>query len=151
MNTTTLNTAINSIKCDNGNRRALRALAVAYKVDLSEAVQISPKNKSGHYNFGEIAECIIRLAYGQRGMKQGPRLADLTLDGKQFEIKALNRDGKPSPTKSATPTTPTLIVANVASFERGVYAIPYGEIVWNTSKHMVASQTLAKAKLVRAF
>lgn len=151
MNKTTLTTAINSIKCDNGNRRALRALAVAFNVDLGEAVTISPKNSQGRYNFGEIAECILRLAYGQKGTKQGPRAADLTLDGKDFEIKALNRDGKPSPTKSATPTTPTLIVANMASYERGVYLLPYGEIVWNTSRHMVASQTLARAKLVRAF
>lgn len=146
-----LATAINSVKADNDNRKALRALASAYNVSLDEIIKISPRNSLGHYNFGEIAECILRIAHGEIGDKQSRGEADLKINGKTYEIKAINRDGKPSPTVGLNPNTPTLIVANLASVTRGVYQLPYGEIVWNTSKHMVAKATLAKAKLVRAF
>ena len=150
MNTTTLKTAINSVKTDNNNRQALKALANSLNVSFDENITISGK-REGRYNWGEIAECIIRLAYGEKGAKQGPRQADLTYKGVDYEIKAINRDGKPSKTKSATAQTPTLIFANLSSFPRGIYKIPYGAIVWNTSNHMVAVPTLEKAKLLKAF
>lgn len=146
-----LATAINAVKADNDNRKALRALALAYGVSLDEIIKISPRNSKGHYNFGEIAECIVRLGYGLIGDKQTRGEADLILDGKQYEIKAINRDGKPSQTKGLKPSTPTLVIANLASFRRGVYQLPYGAIEWNTSGHMIASATLAKAHLVKAF
>lgn len=146
-----LATAINAVKADNDNRKALRALAKAYGVSLDEIIKISPRNSQGHYNVGEIAECIVRLAYNQVGDKQSRGEADLIVNGKKYEIKAVNRDGKPSPTKGLDPKTPTLIIANLASVTRGVYLLPYGEIVWNTSNHMVAKPTLEKAKLVKAF
>lgn len=146
-----LATAINSIKADNDNRKALRALASALNVSLDEIILISPRNSQGHYNFGEIAECVIRLGFGNNGDKQSRGQADLIHKGQKYEIKAINRDGKPSPTKGLNPQTPTIIMANLASFQRGLYQIPYGEIVWNTSSHMVAKATLEKAKLVKAF
>ena len=146
-----LETAITATKADNDNRKALRALARALGVALDSVITISPRNSKGHYNTGEIAECIVRLAYGEKGENQSRGLADLTINGKRYEIKAVNRDGKPSPTKGLDPKTPTLIIANVASFERGIYQLPYGQIVWNTSNHMTIKPTLEKAKLVKAF
>ena len=146
-----LETAIIATKADNDNRKALRALAKALGVSLDNEIVISPRNSQGHYNMGEIAECIVRLAYGLRGTNQSRGMADLTLNGQRYEIKAVNRDGKPSPTKGLDPQTPTLIIANVASFTRGIYKLPYGEIVWNTSNHMTIKPTLEKAKLVQAF
>ena len=145
-----LATAINSVKADNDNRKALRALASCLGVSLDEIIKISPRNSQGHYNFGEIAECIIRIAYGEIGDKQNRGEADLTYKGVHYEIKAVNRDGKPSPTKGLNPQTPTIIFANLATFQRGLYQMPYGEIVWNTSNHMVAKATLEKAKLIKA-
>lgn len=146
-----LETAITATKADNDNRKALRSLARALNVSLDSVITISPRNSKGHYNMGEIAECIVRLAYGEKGENQSRGLADLTINGKRFEIKAVNRDGKPSPTKGLDPKTPTLIIANVASFQRGIYQLPYKKIVWNTSNHMTIKPTLEKAKLVKAF
>lgn len=146
-----LATAINAVKADNDNRKALRALAKALNVSLDEVIKISPRNSQSHYNFGEIAECTIRLGYGLDGNKQTQGKSDLIHNGIRYEVKAINRDGKPSPTKGLDPKTPTLIFANMATFQRGIYLLPYGEIVWNTSSHMVAKATLEKAKLVKAF
>lgn len=146
-----LATAINAVKADNGNRKALRALADTLRVSLDEIIKISPRNSQGHYNYGEIAECIIRLGFGLIGDKQSRGTADLTVNGQDYEIKAINRDGKPSPTIGLDPKTPTLVFANLATCQRGLYQLPYGEIVWNTSKHMVAKATLEKAKLIKAF
>ena len=151
MQTVRLLTAINAVKADNDNRKALKALANALNVSLESDIEISPRNSKGHYNFGEIAECVIRLGYGDTGEKQSRGSADLTFKGHRYEIKAINRDGKPSPTKGLNPKTPTIIFANLASVQRGLYTIPYGAIEWNTSNHMIASQTLAKAKLLKAF
>lgn len=145
-----IETAIKAIKADNNNRVFLRNFAKALGVSLDEKITISPRNSQGHYNFGEIAECLLRLANNQGGTKQTRGAVDLYLNGKPYEVKAINRDGKPSPTKGLNPKTPTLIVANLASIQSGVYLLPYGEIVWNTSNHMVAKPTLEKAKLIQA-
>lgn len=148
-----LDTAIKATKADNDNRKALRALAKVLGVDLGNIIKISPRNSKGHYNTGEIVECIVRIANGENGDKQSRGSADLIANGEPIEIKSVNRDGKPTQTKGLNPNTKTLIVANVASFERGIYSLAYGEIVWNSSStpHMVISETLKKAKLVKAF
>lgn len=161
-----LETAIKGVKVDRGNRAALRKLANFYNLPMDTIITISPKNakvgnvrKDGkqttngaHYNFGEIAECIMRLANGQSGEKQARGASDLVIDGVRYELKATNPDGKPAQTKGLDPKTPTLIFANLPSFPLGIYKIPYGEIVWNNSKtpHMVNTPTIAKAKLVQA-
>lgn len=151
MQAVTLAKAISAVNADNDNRKALRALASSLNVSLDTLIKISPKNSKGHFNNGEIAECVLRVAYGNSGLKQSRGKADLIKDGQEFEIKAVNRDGKPSPTKGLDPKTPTLIIANIASFTRGIYLLPYGEIEWNTSNHMKAVPTLEKAQLVQAF
>lgn len=150
MQSVILKTAINGVNADNDNRKALTALMRALNVEPETAIKISPRNGNSHYNFGEVAECIIRLAYGQDGDKQNRGKADLTYKGHEYEIKAVNRDGKPSPTIGLNPKTPTLIFANLASFQRGLYVLPYGQIEWNTSNHMKAKPTLEKAKLLKA-
>lgn len=153
MVTILLDTAIRGTKTDNDNRKALKALAKVLGVALSNQITISPRNSKGHYNTGEIVECIVRIAYGANGDKQSRGSADLIANDEIIEIKSVNRDGKPTQTKGLNPNTKTLIVANVASFERGIYSLAYGEIVWNSSStpHMVISETLKKAKLVKAF
>lgn len=161
-----LATAIAGVKADRGNRKALTALANAYNVPLDSVIVIAPKNaktgkvradgkqtkNGGHYSFGQIAECIIRLGHGLSGQAQPKGAPDIIIDGQIYEIKATSSDGKPTQTKGLEADTPTLIFANITQFQRGIYKIPYGAIVWNnsTTPHMVNVPTLERAQLIRA-
>lgn len=101
----------------------------------------------GRFNYGEIVECIVKIAYGRNGETSDKNKADLIIKGERIEIKALDRDSHPS--RNNFRTRKTWLIANTRDY-RGIYELTYDKLEWNAHNHLIASPSLAKATCILA-